>query len=108
MNRYGAERDELPALISAVHDVGLTQIGWSVHPPLDGTAQSHAAEISDIISSVDSNLPWFVSHVDAKNLADLRKKIRQSKKFVYAVAHSFGSATNQCSNSPQMCLMCVQ
>ena len=73
MNRYGANPSELGALIAAVHDAGLTQVGWSVHPPLDGWAQSHGAEISDIISSVDSNLPWLVSHIDAENLANLRK-----------------------------------
>lgn len=79
MNRYGADLSELSALAAAAQKGGLTQVGWSVHPPLDGTAQSHAAEISDIISSVDSDLPWFVSHVDAKNLADLRKKFANQK-----------------------------
>jgi len=79
MNRYGADLSELSALAAAAQKGGLTQVGWSVHPPLDGTAQSHATEISDIISSVDSDLPWFVSHVDAKNLADLRKKFANQK-----------------------------
>ena len=74
MNRYGAELNELQALVAAVQDAGLTQVGWSVHPPLDGTPQSHATEIGNMISSVASNLPWIVSHVDAENLADLRKK----------------------------------
>lgn len=74
MNRYGANLSDLKTLVAAVQDAGLTQIGWSVHPPLDGTPQSHAAEIGGIISNVDSDLPWFVSHVDAKSLADLRKK----------------------------------
>ena len=74
MNRYGAELNELQALVAAVQNAGLTQIGWSVHPPLDGTPQSHATEIGKIIAEVDSDLPWLVSHIDAKNLADLRKK----------------------------------
>jgi len=74
MNRYGADIGELNTLLAAVQAAGLTQIGWSVHPPLDGTPQSHAAEIGNIISGVDSDLPWFVSHVDAENLVDLRKK----------------------------------
>jgi alanine racemase len=74
MNRYGADIGELNTLLAAVQAAGLTQIGWSVHPPLDGTPKSHAAEIDNIISGVESDLPWFVSHVDAENLVDLRKK----------------------------------
>ncbi len=74
MNRYGAELSEINALLAAVQAAGLTQVGWSVHPPLDGTPKSHADEIGSIISGVESNLPWFVSHIDAENLVDLRKK----------------------------------
>ncbi|MFM8687612.1 MAG: alanine racemase, partial [Acidimicrobiaceae bacterium] len=33
MNRYGADSSELSALVTAVQGAGLTQIGWSVHPP---------------------------------------------------------------------------
>ncbi|MFM8687381.1 MAG: hypothetical protein ACKODR_01245, partial [Acidimicrobiaceae bacterium] len=74
MNRYGSDSSELSALVTAVQAAGLKQIGWSVHPPLDGTPKSHATEIGNIISRVDSDLPWFVSHIDAENLVDLRKK----------------------------------
>lgn len=74
MNRYGADLSELKTLVTAVQAAGLIQIGWSVHPPLDGTPQSHANEIGNIISGVNSDLPWFVSHVDAESLVDLRKK----------------------------------
>ncbi len=87
MNRYGANPSELGALIAAVQAAGLTQVGWSVHPPLDGTPQSHATEIDNIISGVDSDLPWFVSHVDAKNLADLRKKFTNQKIRVRSGTH---------------------
>lgn len=80
MNRYGADLSELSALAAAAQEVGLTQVGWSVHPPLDGTPQSHATEIGSIISDVDSDLPWIVSHIDAKNLADLRNKF--AKKII--------------------------
>jgi alanine racemase len=74
MNRYGADLSELKTLVTAVQAAGLIQIGWSVHPPLDGTPQSHANEIGNIISGVNSDLLWFVSHVDAESLVDLRKK----------------------------------
>jgi alanine racemase len=74
MNRYGADLSELKTLVTAVQAAGLIQIGWSVHPPLDGTPKSHATEIGNIISGIDSDLPWFVSHVDAESLVDLRKK----------------------------------
>ena len=74
MNRYGADLSELKTLVTAVQASGLIQIGWSVHPPLDGTPKSHATEIGNIIAGIDSDLPWFVSHVDAESLVDLRKK----------------------------------
>jgi alanine racemase len=74
MNRYGADSSELNALVAAVQAAGLTQIGWSVHPPLDGTPQSHATEIGNIISNIDSDLPSFVSHIDADSLVDLCNK----------------------------------
>ncbi|MFM7493531.1 MAG: alanine racemase, partial [Acidimicrobiaceae bacterium] len=57
MNRYGSDSSELSALVTAVQAAGLKQIGWSVHPPLDGTPKSHATEIGNIISRVDSDLP---------------------------------------------------
>lgn len=79
MNRYGADISDVAAVQSAVQSAGLKQIGWSVHPPLDGTPQSHATEISNIISSIDSNLDWFISHIDTKSLAILRKQFANKK-----------------------------
>jgi len=80
MNRYGVGIEDLPELLDRLKKSRLGQFGWSIHPPLDGSAQEHADEITEIITSTDSaistatDLPWLVSHVDAPQLIALRKK----------------------------------
>ncbi|MFM7820359.1 MAG: alanine racemase, partial [Actinomycetota bacterium] len=80
MNRYGADIEDLPELLDRLKKSHLTQFGWSIHPPLEGSAQENADEITEIITSTDSaistatDLPWLVSHVDAPQLIALRKK----------------------------------
>ena len=87
MNRYGADAHELPAVLKAVQDAGLTQVGWSVHPPLDGTAQDHADEIAELISKNKSDLPWLTSHIDATSLVKLRAKFSGVKIRVRSGTH---------------------
>lgn len=79
MNRYGAETSDVAAVQSAVQSAGLKQVGWSVHPPLDGTMQDHAKEVGEIIGKVASDLPWLISHVDASSLRELRAKFADTK-----------------------------
>ena len=79
MNRYGADISDVAAVQSAVQSAGLKQVGWSVHPPLDGTMQDHAKEVGEIIGKVASDLPWLISHVDASSLRELRTKFADRK-----------------------------
>lgn len=79
MNRYGADATELGDLTSAIADSGLTQIGWSLHPPLDGNASDHLTEAKNWMSKISSDLPWFVSHIDASGVQQLRQEFAQNK-----------------------------
>ena len=72
MNRYGAKPEELDELLDMIKESGLTQIGWSIHPPLDGPTNDHVAEIHAWMSRQSSELPWFVSHIDEAGAASLR------------------------------------
>ena len=79
MNRYGADTSDVAAMQAAVQGAGLKQVGWSVHPPLDGTMQDHAKEVGEMIGKVASDLPWLISHVDASSLRELRAKFADKK-----------------------------
>ncbi|NQV97453.1 MAG: alanine racemase [Acidimicrobiaceae bacterium] len=79
MNRYGAKPDELNDLLNAIKESGLTQIGWSIHPPLDGPTNDHVAEIHAWMSRQSSELPWFVSHIDESGAASLRTAFTGSR-----------------------------
>lgn len=79
MNRYGANKDELTNLLAAIKNVGLTQVGWSIHPPLDGQPEDHLREIKHWMSELSSDLPWFISHTNAVNANELRKEFSKNK-----------------------------
>jgi hypothetical protein len=49
----------------------LDVLGFSIHPPLAGTAADHAAEISALIAGVDPRLPVWVSHLDVASYRTL-------------------------------------
>ena len=66
-------------IVSAVSAAGFEQHGWSVHPPLDGTAANHMQEIAQWLSVVPNNLPMYVSHIDASTLNTLRTAHSQRK-----------------------------
>ena len=72
MMRFGATRDELPALEMKVRDAGLEQVGWSIHPPLPQEHLDHAPEVGAAISHLRDSLPIYVSHLAAQSLAQLR------------------------------------
>jgi len=80
MNRYGANVESLNELLAQLKKDRLVQFGWSIHPPLDGSSQDHAEEVAEIIAATESaipastSLPWLISHVDASQLAALRKR----------------------------------
>ncbi len=79
MNRYGADATELADLKDAIANSGLTQVGWSIHPPLDGNASDHLTEIKNWMLQMSSDLPWFISHIDANSVKQLRQEFAKSK-----------------------------
>lgn len=79
MNRYGANKDELTDVLAALKNAGLTQVGWSIHPPLDGEPSDHLAEIRNWMLKISSDMPWFVSHVDASGIKQLRQEFVKNK-----------------------------
>ena len=79
VQRFGAARTDVASVVSAVNAAGFEQHGWSVHPPLDGTAADHMQEIAQWLSVVPNNLPMYVSHVDADSLNALRAANQQRK-----------------------------
>ena len=79
MNRYGADATELADLKDAITNSGLIQVGWSIHPPLDGNASDHLTEIKNWMLQISSDLPWFVSHIDASGIKQLRQEFVKNK-----------------------------
>ena len=79
MNRYGANKDELTNVLAALKNAGLTQVGWSIHPPLDGNPNDHLSEIKNWMLQISSELPWFVSHIDASGIQQLRQEFVKNK-----------------------------
>lgn len=79
MNRYGADATELADLIAAIAESGLTQVGWSIHPPLDGNASDHLTEIKNWMLQISSDIPMFVSHIDANGVKQLRQEFAKNK-----------------------------
>ena len=79
VQRFGATRADLASVVSAINAAGFEQHGWSVHPPLDGTAADHMQEIAQWLSVVPNNLPMYVSHIDASTLNTLRTAHSQRK-----------------------------
>jgi alanine racemase len=79
VQRFGATAADMASVVSAVKAAGFEQHGWSVHPPLDGTAADHLQEIAQWLSIVPNNLPMYVSHIDASSLNTLRIAHSQRK-----------------------------
>ena len=79
MNRYGANKDELTDVLAALKIAGLTHVGWSIHPPLDGQPEDHLREIKHWMSELSSDLPWFISHTNAVNANELRKEFSKNR-----------------------------
>ena len=72
MMRFGATRNEIPALVDKVRDAGLRHEGWSIHPPLPQENLDHAAEVGSAISHLSDSLPIYISHLAAHSLIQLR------------------------------------
>lgn len=72
MLRYGVSADELEPLLESIGRAGLTQVGWSVHPPLADKSGDHIDDVTTWLSRVDSRLPIYVSHIEPTGLQTLR------------------------------------
>lgn len=67
MRRYGGD----VTLVDRARAAGLEVAGVSIHPPIDGTAAEHAAEVTRWLPSVPPELTVWVSHLDPAALAAL-------------------------------------
>jgi alanine racemase len=71
MARYGVTRAELAGVLAAAEAAGLTVHGFSIHPPLAGTAADHAAEVDAWAGELADGATVYVSHLDAPAYAAL-------------------------------------
>jgi alanine racemase len=67
MGRYGAG----PELVDLALSRGLDVVGVSIHPPLVGSAEAHAAEIVALAAGVDPAHEVWVSHLDPTTFGQL-------------------------------------
>ena len=79
VQRYGVTSADVASVVAAVGAAGFVQHGWSVHPPLNGSASDHAKEIAQWLGVLPNNLPMYVSHVDASAVGQLRTAHPQRK-----------------------------
>lgn len=71
--RYGVARENFGALISDIANAHLTVRGFAIHPPLAGDSKLHLQDITAWLDIVDDSLPIYVSHLETKAYAKLRK-----------------------------------
>jgi alanine racemase len=71
MRRYGVSPEELPDLLRAIEVARLAVHGFSIHPPLAGTTNAHAAEASAWAEHLPDGSVVYVSHLDAPAYAEL-------------------------------------
>jgi len=74
MHRYGVTADDLPPLLDAVEGAGCHVVGFGLHPPLDGTAGEHAAEVDAWLPRLPPALPVYASHIDGPAWMALRHR----------------------------------
>ncbi len=67
MRRFGGDI----GLVTTAEAAGLDVVGVSIHPPLVGTADDHAAAITQRLGEIDPALPVWVSHLDPATYATL-------------------------------------
>ena len=82
MNRYGCAVGDVALLLEKCRTTNLQVRGVSIHPPLTGTSADHVREIEDLLSTIDSSLPAWVSHVDPKDFTSLQSRYPQRQWFL--------------------------
>ncbi len=60
MRRFGGDHE----MVELAKRAGLHVLGVSIHPPLAGSPEEHAAAIIDRLADIDTSLPVWVSHLD--------------------------------------------
>jgi alanine racemase len=71
VRRYGADVNDLPALLDAIARAGLEVHGFALHASLVGTAADHAAEAAAWAERLPGGSTIYVSHLDAAAYAEL-------------------------------------
>lgn len=74
MNRYGIDVDQRDSIRRAVEQTDIELAGWSLHPPLATADDDHATEASSWLTELDPTVPFYVSHLSANSLAELRRR----------------------------------
>ena len=82
MNRYGVPADEANTLIQLCNSRGLQVVGVSIHPPLVGTSQDHASEITSLLSTISDAMPAWVSHISPSDFSILQNQQSQRSWFL--------------------------
>ena len=82
MNRYGCAVADVAQLLEKCRTTNLQVRGVSIHPPLSGTSAEHVREIEDLLSTIDSSLPAWVSHIDPKDFASLQSRYPERQWFL--------------------------
>lgn len=72
MRRYGVTHEGLEPLLDSIRQAGFAHVGWSVHPPLEGTAAELASDVARWLSQIEPGLPMYVSHLDPGAVDQLR------------------------------------
>jgi alanine racemase len=72
MRRFGRGVE----LIELARDSGLAVVGASIHPPLAGSMDEHAADVVATAERVPGDLPIWVSHLDPETHATLPRSHR--------------------------------
>ena len=72
MRRYGVSPAELPALVLAVTNAGLTTVAFGLHLPLAGHDPARLAEIEAWLPHLPVSTPLWVSHLEPESFAALR------------------------------------
>jgi alanine racemase len=72
MQRYGTTADDLGALARAARSGGLDIVGFSVHPPVAGSDDQHADDISAWLAILDPADEVWVSHLSLGGYDALR------------------------------------
>ncbi len=74
MRRFGAMIDELPTLMRAVENLGLSVAGYALHLPLAGTDDDRVAEIAAWLPHLSFEHPLWVSHLQPATMRALQAK----------------------------------